>query len=93
METNFIKLTADNTRRAVERARELRPRLEYIQDREWLVYGRNSAEYVVTLTKVHGMILASCTCKAGEAGRVCYHATCAAGAQMGVARARALTAR
>jgi hypothetical protein len=90
MEARMIKLTESNTRKAIERARALRPRLEFIADREWLVYGRDKAEYVVTLAKHAGEIYSECTCKAGAAGVVCYHAVSAAGCQMGIAKARRL---
>lgn len=39
----MIQLTAENTRRAIEKCKQLKPRVRFIQDRLFVVYSANNS--------------------------------------------------
>jgi hypothetical protein len=74
----MIKLTTENTAKAVQRSKELKPRVLYVADRIFDVESsRNNRKYRVHLFLIRGEKFAECTCQASEKGFVCYHVTSA----------------
>lgn len=70
----MIKLTKENTAKAIERCRELRPTVRFIKDRLFVVFSaRNSNIYHVKFDVKNGEKFGECECKASERGLVCYH--------------------
>lgn len=81
----MIKLTADNTAKAIERCKQLRPKVKFIQDRKYVVYSANNSNvYHVQFFIKDGERFGQCECKASEFGLVCYHI--AAGAIVNIFR-------
>lgn len=70
----MIKLTAENTIRAIERCRQLRPKVRFIADRTFAVNSsNNNNSYTVRFDVVDGEKFGQCECKASERGLICYH--------------------
>jgi hypothetical protein len=70
----MIRLTIENTRNAIERCRQLKPKVRYIKDRLYVVYSANNSNvYHVQFGVENGQRLGQCECKASEHGNVCYH--------------------
>ena len=70
----MIRLTMENTQRAVERCRQLKPKVRYIKDRLFVVYSANNENvYHVRFDVQNGEKLGECECKASERGLICYH--------------------
>lgn len=70
----MIKLTAENTQRAIERCKQLRPKVQFIADRTFAVQSANNANsYTVRFDVKEGEKFGQCECKASERGLVCYH--------------------
>ena len=82
----MIKLTTENRKNAVVRARALRPKVIFIQDRVFEVKSSNNdSSYTVRFDVQNGEKFGSCECKAGQSGRyACYHL--AAAAQVNIIR-------
>ena len=89
----MIKLTAENTTRAIERCKQLRPKVRFIAERVFEVFSRrNTNIYQVKFDVVNGEKLAECLrvengqvveqCKANKRGYVCYHAIAGATANI-----------
>jgi hypothetical protein len=72
--TKMIKLTAENTIKAIERCRKLKPRVRFIAERTFSVKSaNNSNSYVVRFAVQNGEKFGICECKASERGLICYH--------------------
>lgn len=70
----MIRLTNENTARAIERCRQLRPKVRFIKDRLFVVYSANNSNvYHVRFYVQNGEKFGVCECKAAEKGLVCYH--------------------
>ncbi len=70
----MIKLTETNTAKAIERCKQLRPKVHFVADRLFEVSSaRNSNVYQVRFDVQNGERLAQCSCKASERGLICYH--------------------
>lgn len=70
----MIILTEQNTTRAIERCKQLKPRVHFVTDRVFEVSSaRNTNVYTVRLDVQNGEKLAECNCKASERNLVCYH--------------------
>ncbi len=70
----MIKLTTENTAKAVERCRKLKPRVRFIADRVFAVKSANNSNvYHVSFDVINGEKFGICECKAAERGLVCYH--------------------
>jgi hypothetical protein len=70
----MIKLTTENTAKAIERCKQLKPKVRFIADRVFSVQSANNGNsYTVRLDVQNGDKLAQCECKASERGLVCYH--------------------
>jgi len=70
----MIRLTAINTAKAVERCKQLKPKVKFIQDRMFVVYSANNSNvYHVKFDVKNGEKFGICECAAAEKGLVCYH--------------------
>jgi hypothetical protein len=75
----MIKLTKENTAKAIERCKQLKPRVRFVADRTFRVESANNANvYQVRFDDQNGAKLGECQCKAAERGLVCYHIVAAA---------------
>lgn len=79
----MIRLTKENTERAIERCKQLRPKVRFVQERVFEVSSsRNSNVYRVRFDVQNGERLAQCNCKASEKNLVCYHIVASATANI-----------
>lgn len=70
----MIRLTTENTVKAIERCRQLKPKVKFIKDRLFVVYSANNSNvYYVSFDFRDGEKFGKCECKASERGLVCYH--------------------
>ena len=70
----MIRLTRNNTQKAVERCKQLKPKVKFIKDRLFVVYSANNSNiYHVSFDVKNGEKFGQCECKASEKGMVCYH--------------------
>lgn len=70
----MIKLTTENTQKAIARCKQLRPKVIFIADRIFEVKSSNNENsYTVCFEVRNGEKFGQCECKAGERGLVCYH--------------------
>lgn len=70
----MIRLTTENTVKAIERCRQLKPKVSFIADRIFSVQSANNFNsYVVRFDVQNGEKFGQCECKASEKGLVCYH--------------------
>jgi hypothetical protein len=70
----MIKLTKDNTAKAIERCRTLKPKVRFIEERVFSVKSaNNNNSYTVRFNVQNGEKFGECECKASERGLVCYH--------------------
>jgi hypothetical protein len=70
----MIRLTVTNTARAIERCKELKPKVKFLKDRVFVVYSANNSNfYHVQFDVKNGEKFGVCECKASEKGLVCYH--------------------
>ena len=70
----MIKLTAENTQCTIERCKQLKPKVQFIKDRLFVVYSANNSNvYHVRFDVQNGEKFGECECKAAEKGLVCYH--------------------
>ena len=71
----MIKLTAENTAKAIERCKQLKPIVRFIENRVFSVQSANNPNsYTVRFEVQNGEKFGQCDCKAGESGKyVCYH--------------------
>ena len=77
--TKMIKLTTENTQRAIERCKQLKPKVRFIAERTFAVQSANNGNvYQVRFDVQNGAKLGLCECRAAEKGMVCYHIVAAA---------------
>ena len=70
----MIKLTQENTVKAVERCKQVKPKVQFVQDRTFLVSSSNKDSfYQVQFNVINGEKFGQCECKASEKGLVCFH--------------------
>ncbi len=71
----MIKLTTENTTKAIERCRKLKPQVRFVAERVFAVRSANNTNsYTVRFDVKDGEKFGECECKAGESGKyVCYH--------------------
>lgn len=74
----MIKLESHKMKNAIARAKAIRPRVSRLAERRYSVTGSKGNAYTVTFKVIDGHKLAECTCKAGQAGQLCYHVAAAA---------------
>lgn len=81
----MIKLTADKMTNAIARAKQVRPRVLWQGGRTYHVTSSDRRRvYKVTFAVSNGQKLGECTCKAGEAGQVCFHIAAATSVNIAV---------
>ena len=70
----MIRLTTENTQRAIERCKQLKPKVRFVAERIFQVESANNANvYQVRFAVQNGEKFGECECKAAERGLVCYH--------------------
>ncbi len=70
----MIKLTIQNTTKAIERCRKLKPQVRFVAERVFAVKSANNTNsYTVRFDVKNGEKFGLCECKASERGLVCYH--------------------
>lgn len=70
----MIRLTTENTQRAIERYKQLKPKVRFIKDRLFVVYSANNSNvYHVRFDVRNGEKLGICERRAAKKGLVCYH--------------------
>jgi len=70
----MIKLTTENTARAIERCRKLKPTVRFVAERTFSVKSANNTNsYTVRFEVKDGAKFGQCECKASEKGLICYH--------------------
>jgi hypothetical protein len=81
--------------KASERAKAHHPKVSIISasQRVYTVKGSKGDTYVVRFEVINGRKLASCECKAGERGSLCYHVAAAAAVNIGIQAMRAAVAK
>ncbi len=88
----MIRLTTENTQKAVAKCKQLKPRVKFIQDRLFAVQSANNSNvYHVSFGVKGGEKFGQCECKAAEKGLVCYHIV--AGATANIYRQSLKTAK
>lgn len=79
----MIRLTTENTQKAVERCKQLKPKVKFVQDRQFAVYSSNNSNiYHVSFDVKNGEKFGQCECKAAAKGLVCYHIAAGAAANI-----------
>lgn len=72
--STMIKLTAENTARAIQRCKIVKPQVQFVADRIFKVSSSDRKRFYEVRFDVHnGEKLAQCTCKASESNMVCFH--------------------
>ncbi len=75
----MIRLTTENTVKAIKRCKELKPKVKFLKDRMYVVYSANNSNvYHVKFDVRNGEKFGSCECAAAEKGYCCYHLIAAA---------------
>ncbi len=70
----MIRLTTENTVKAVAKCKQLKPRVKFIKDRLFAVQSANNSKvYYVSFNVKNGEKFGQCECRAAEKGLVCYH--------------------
>ncbi len=70
----MIKLTSENTAKAIKRCKQLKPKVRFVADRTFSVKSSNNTNsYTVRFDVQNGEKFGVCECKASERGLVCYH--------------------
>ncbi len=70
----MIRLTKENTKRAIERCKQLKPKVQFIADRTFSVKSANNENsYTVRFDVQNGEKFGVCECKASEKQLICYH--------------------
>ena len=85
----FILKTKTQLEKAIAKAKQIRPRVEFDTFGRYRVSGSKGGFYTVICKKLdNNYRLVECTCKGGEKGLVCYHAAAALALHTGLARQR-----
>lgn len=70
----MIRLTNENTEKAIARCKQLKPKVRFVEDRLFAVSSANNSNvYHVRFDVRNGEKLGQCECKASEKGLICYH--------------------
>lgn len=82
-------VSAEQLRKAIERARKSKLFVRFVQFRQFRVENReNGRTYNVNFFVRNGRRFGHCTCKGGERGLACKHLAAAAAVQTGIAAMR-----
>jgi hypothetical protein len=83
----FILKGIDQLKKAIAKARKIRPRVEFDRFGRYRVSGSKGGFYTVICKKSdNNYKTVACTCKGAEKGLVCYHAAAALSLHIGLAR-------
>lgn len=70
----MIQLTKENTQRAIQRCKAVKPQVQFVAERVFRVSSSDGKRfYEVRFAVENGNKLAQCTCKASEQGMICFH--------------------
>jgi len=70
----MIRLTTENTQKAIEKCKQLKPTVKFIRERMFVVQSSNNSNvYQVSFDVKDGEKFGKCECRASERGLVCYH--------------------
>ncbi len=70
----MIRLTTENTQKAIEKCKQLKPRIKFIKERMFAVQSANNERiYQVNFDVKDGEKFGKCECWASERGLICYH--------------------
>lgn len=85
----FILKGKGQLEKAIQRAKQIRPRVEFDCFGRYRVSGSKGGYYTVICRKdERGIKAIECTCKAGNKNLVCFHAVAALSLHIGLARLR-----
>ena len=85
----FILKGKQQLEKAIEKAKQIRPRVEFDAFGRYRVSGSKGGFYTVICKKSdNGYKTVACTCKGAEKGLVCYHAVSALSLHIGLAKQR-----
>ncbi len=85
----FILKGIQQLEKAIEKAKKLRPRVEFDRFGRYRVSGSKGGYYTVVCGKdERGQKVVECGCKGAERGLICYHAASALSLHVGLARQR-----
>lgn len=85
----FILKGKEQLEKAVARAKQIKPRVEFDCFGRYRVSGSKGGYYTVICKKSeNGYKTVECTCKAGDKGLVCFHSAAALSVHIGIARQR-----
>lgn len=85
----FILRGKQQLEKAIEKAKKIRPRVEFNCFGRYRVSGSKNGYYTVICKKSdNNFKIVECTCKGGSSGLVCYHAVAALSLHIGLARQR-----
>ncbi len=85
----FILKGISQLEKAIEKAKKIRPRVEFDRFGRYRVSGSKGYYTVVCRKDERGYKTVSCTCKGAERGLVCYHSVAALSLHIGLARRQA----
>jgi hypothetical protein len=75
----FILKSVETIQKAIERARTIKPFVRAIHFGRYEVSGSKGGYYTVLCYRNRGQKVIDCTCKAGQAGKPCFHSAAAVG--------------
>jgi hypothetical protein len=85
----FILKDKTQLERAIEKAKQIRPKVHFVKFGRYQVSGSKGGFYTVQCCKdERGIKAVACTCKAGDRGLVCFHSVAALSLHIGLARLR-----
>ena len=85
----MIALKREALQNAIARSFKLRPRVQYLWWRTYLVtLPQSGSQYTVKFPVNNGQKFADCSCKAGQNRMACFHVATTAAAHFGVASMR-----
>ena len=85
----FILKGIDQLTKAINKAKKIRPRVEFDRFGRYRVSGSKGGFYTVVCKRSdNNYKTVECTCKGVERGLVCYHAAAALSLHVGLARQR-----
>jgi len=84
----FILRAKTQLEKAIERAKQIRPKVKFDHFGRYRVSGSKGGFYTVLCCKSDNGYKTECTCKGGERGLPCYHSAAALSLHIGLARLR-----
>jgi hypothetical protein len=75
----FILKSIEQIGNAIQRAKAIRPHVRAVKFGRYEVSGSTGGFYTVQCFRNRGQKVVDCTCKAGQAGKPCFHSAAALG--------------